>query len=66
MMESSGEMFHIWLKLEKSAKGEHELALELVDTFQDYPKEAAILLFPEGNIFFGRKTALTCHVHRFQ
>lgn len=37
VIESSREMFGVWLKLKKLAQSEHELALLLANESKDYP-----------------------------
>jgi len=37
VIESSRDMFGVWLRLKKSASSEHELALLLANEFKDYP-----------------------------
>jgi pimeloyl-ACP methyl ester carboxylesterase len=37
VVDSSRDMFHLWLRLKKSARSEQALALALADAFKDYP-----------------------------
>jgi pimeloyl-ACP methyl ester carboxylesterase len=37
VVESSRDMFGLWLSLKKSARSEQELALALADAYKDYP-----------------------------
>ena len=37
IVESSRDMFRLWLNLKKSARSEHELSLALADAYKDYP-----------------------------
>jgi pimeloyl-ACP methyl ester carboxylesterase len=49
IIDSSRDMFDLWLRLKKSAKSEQELSLALADAYKDYPGiTSAWLLFFAG------------------
>jgi pimeloyl-ACP methyl ester carboxylesterase len=67
IIDSSRDMFGLWLKLKKSAQSEHELALALADAYKDYPSvTSAWILFFAGCLWQLDPTFFNALLHDFE
>ncbi len=65
-VDSSREMFDLWLSLKKSAQSEQELALALADAYKDYPGvTSAWILFFAGCLWQLDPTYFNALLHDF-
>lgn len=66
IIDSSRDMFGLWLSLKKSAQSEQELALALADTYKDYPGvTSAWILFFAGCLWQLDPTYFDALLHDF-
>jgi pimeloyl-ACP methyl ester carboxylesterase len=66
IVDSSRNMFDLWLSLKKSAKSEQELALALADAYKDYPGvTSAWILFFAGCLWQLDPTYFNALLHDF-
>ncbi|HET9962700.1 MAG TPA: alpha/beta hydrolase [Nitrospiraceae bacterium] len=67
VVDSSRDMFHLWLRLKKSARSEQALALALADAFKDYPGvTSAWFLFFAGCLWQLDPTFFNVLLHDFE
>lgn len=66
IIDSSREMFDLWLSLKKSAQSEQELALALANAYKDYPGvTSAWILFFAGSLWQLDPTYFSALLHDF-
>ena len=67
IVDSSRDMFGLWLDLKKSARSEQELSLVLADAFRDYPRvTSAWIMFFAGCLWQLDPTFFNALLHDFE
>ena len=67
IIDSSRDMFRVWLTLKKTAQSEQELSLALADTYKDYPGvTSAWILFFAGCLWQLDPTFFNVLLHDFE